>query len=155
MDHRLRTRSAVFAALLLSAALMFVTGPTAASRPVVPRKAAHSNRPAGTYPRRVCAVQWRKGTPFVKKLIRCAARHFRVPGGPPKALLVAFRESKFAPRAFNARSCAQGVYQHLCRYWRGRAAAFGFGRWSPFNARANIFVTMRMVLLEGWAPWGG
>lgn len=154
MDHRPKTRRAISAALLISVALTVATVPTAAARPVVPRRAAHSNRPV-VHPRRICAIQWRKGTPFVKKLIRCAASHFRVPGGPAKALQVAFRESKFAPRAFNARSCALGVYQHLCRYWRGRAKAFGFGRWSPYNARANIFVTMRMVLLEGWGPWGG
>jgi hypothetical protein len=153
MNHRLRTRRAIVAALLLSLALTLATAPTAASRPV-PRRAADSNRPI-INPRRVCAIQWRKGRPFVKMLIRCAAKHFRVPGGPAKALHVAFRESKFAPRAFNPRSCAQGLYQHLCRYWRGRAAAFGFGRWSPYNARANIFVTMRMVLREGWEPWGG
>jgi hypothetical protein len=154
MDHGHRTRRAHVAALLLVVALTFATAPAASSRPVAARRGAHANR-AVINPRRVCAIQWRKGTPFVKKLIRCAASHFRIPGGPAKALLVAFRESKFAPRAFNARSCAQGLYQHLCRYWRGRAVAFGFGRWSPYNARANVFVTMRMVLLEGWGPWGG
>jgi hypothetical protein len=153
MDHGLRTRRVIVAALLLSLVLTLATATTAGSRPVTARR-AHSNR-AVIHPRRVCAIQWRKGTPFVKKLIRCAAHHFRVRGGPAKALRVAFRESKFAPRAFNPRSCAQGVYQHLCRYWRGRARAFGFGRWSPYNARANIFVTMRMVRLEGWGPWGG
>jgi hypothetical protein len=153
MDHRLRTRRVIVAALLLSLALTLATAPTAGSRPVAPGR-AHANR-AVVHPRRVCAIQWRRGTPFVKRLIRCAAHHFRVPGGPAKALRVAFRESKFTPRAFNARSCAQGIYQHLCRYWRGRARAFGFRRWSPYNARANIFVTMRMVRLEGWGPWGG
>jgi hypothetical protein len=154
MDQGLNTRRAISAALILTVALTVATGPTASARPVTPRRAAETRR-LGAQPRRVCAIQWRKGTPFVKKLIRCAAHHFRVPGGPAKALQVASRESKFAPRAFNARSCALGIYQHLCRYWRGRARAFGFGRWSPYNARANIFVTMRMVRLEGWAPWGG
>ncbi len=100
-------------------------------------------------------MDWRRGPGAVRRLITCAARYYHVPGGPRKALLVALRESDLRPGAFNAGSCAEGIYQHLCRYWPGRASTFGFRRWSAYNARANILVTMRMVRREGWAPWGG
>ena len=71
------------------------------------------------------------------------------------ALYIADRESHFHPRAYNAWSGAMGVYQHLRRYWPGRAFAYGFRGWSGFNARANIIVTMRLVRrLGNWSPWG-
>jgi hypothetical protein len=89
----------------------------------------------------------------VKGLIRCAARHFGV--SVDKAVGIAFRESRFHPRAYNSWSCAKGIYQHLCRYWPVRAREYGFNDWSAYNARANIFVTMRMVKRFGWQPWGG
>jgi hypothetical protein len=105
-------------------------------------------------PAKVCAIDWRKGTWHVKKLIRCAAFRYQVPGGAAKALAIADRESSFYPRAYNSYSGASGVFQHLKRYWPGRAHAFGFKGWSAFNARANIIVSMRMVKRHGWAPWG-
>jgi hypothetical protein len=70
-------------------------------------------------------------------------------------LYVANRESDFEPRAYNSSTGASGVFQHLRRYWPGRADVFGFGGWSAFNARANIMVTMRMVHRMGdWSHWG-
>jgi hypothetical protein len=104
-------------------------------------------------PAKVCAINWRKDTRHVKGLIRCAAHHFGV--NVDKAVSIAFRESRFHPRAYNNWSCAKGIYQHLCRYWPTRAREYGFRRWSAYNARANIFVTMRMVKRYGWQPWGG
>ncbi|MGZ8570926.1 MAG: hypothetical protein ACXWW5_01715, partial [Actinomycetota bacterium] len=104
-------------------------------------------------PRKVCEVDWRDGRKHVKALIRCAARHFHV--SVRTALYVADRESRFQPRAFNAGSCAKGIYQHLCHYWPERAQDFGFRGWSAFNGRANIMVTMKMVRRYGWEPWGG
>ena len=56
-----------------------------------------------------------QGQLHVKGLIRCAARHFGV--SVDKAVGIAFRESRFHPRAYNSWSCAKGIYQHLCRYW--------------------------------------
>jgi hypothetical protein len=102
---------------------------------------------------KICPIPWRKGRRYVESLIGCAARYFGV--SRHQALHVAFRESKFHPRAYNWRSCAKGIFQHLCRYWPERAAQYGFNGWSAFNARANIFVTMRMVRHYGWSPWGG
>jgi hypothetical protein len=107
-------------------------------------------------PTKVCPIRWQRGPSYVRRLILCSARHYNVPGGPAKALAIANRESRLRPRAFNPRSGALGIYQHLRRYWPGRAVAYGFRGWSGFNARANIFVTMKMVRhLGGWWPWGG
>jgi hypothetical protein len=115
------------------------TGPTASSYSYVPAK--------------LCPIDWRQGTFFVKQLIRCAAHHYGV--SADKAIRVARRESMFDPDAYNASQCTKGIYQHLCRYWPGRAYDYGFKGWSAYNARANIIVTMRMVRRHGWWPWGG
>ena len=48
-------------------------------------------------PAKVCPINWRKDTRHVKGLIRCAARHFGV--SVDKAESIAFRESRFHPRA--------------------------------------------------------
>jgi len=105
--------------------------------------------------RQVCQIDWRKGRWHVKQLIRCAERRWSVPGGPSTALRVADRESNFQPKAYNSYSGASGIFQHLRRYWPGRADAYGFDGWSAFNARANIMVTMRMVhRLGSWSAWG-
>lgn len=106
-------------------------------------------------PGELCQIDWRKGTWHVKQLIRCAEHRWSVPGGASMALYVADRESKYRPTAYNGYSGASGIFQHLRRYWPGRADSFGFGGWSAFNARANIMVTMRMVHRSGsWSDWG-
>jgi hypothetical protein len=135
------TRRALAATLVLTAAL------TAPPAPIAPTADAYTHTP-----RRICPIEWERGRWHVKRLIRCAARYWGV--SPPRALAVANRESNFRPRAFNAWSCAKGIYQHLCRYWSGRAYAYGFKGKSAFNARANIIVTMKMVQRYGWDPWG-
>lgn len=103
--------------------------------------------------RHVCQIDWRKGDWHVKQLIRCAASYHGV--GKRNALYIAWRESRYQPSAYNSYGNAAGIYQHLLRYWPDRAEDFGFENWSAFNARANIFVTMRMVRRYGWSPWGG
>jgi hypothetical protein len=100
---------------------------------------------------RPCPIDWRQSTWHVKKLIRCAAERFGV--SPSTALYIAWRESRYDPTAYNAAGDAAGIYQHLLRYWPDRADTYGFPNWSAFNARANIFVTMRMVRGVGWGPW--
>ena len=115
--------------------------------------AGSGSRRHAQVPARICNVDWRKGTFQVKRLIRCAAHHWHVPGGADMALYVADRESHYYPNAYNPSGCA-GIYQHMLRYWPSRAAAYGFRGWSAFNARANIIVTMRMVSHDGWGPWG-
>lgn len=122
---------------------------------VVPATISHAGIPEGRHEKRtnvICNYDWHKGRWQIKQLIRCAAEHWNVPGGESMALAVADRESHFRPNAYNPSGCA-GIYQHMLKYWPGRAAAYGFPGWSAFNARANIIVTMRMVVQDGWGPW--
>ena len=145
------TRHNLPVALLL--ATMLLLAPAASARAnASPSDTGSRARPA----RIICPVRWRKGPRYVRRLVLCAARYYHVPGGPAKALAIATRESRLHPQAYNPSSGALGIYQHLRRYWPGRADAYGFRGWSGFNARANIFVTMKMVRqLGGWWPWGG
>jgi hypothetical protein len=148
MTHRTHVRRALAAALLT--VTMF------AVFPALTASAASSSTTTARYsyvPHKICPIDWRKGPWHVKKLIRCAAHRWQVPGGARTALRIANRESHFRPRAYNAYSGAAGIFQHLLRYWPGRAYTYGFKRWSAFNARANIIVTMRMVKRTGWSPW--
>ncbi len=146
MSHVTSARHNLPVALFLTALLLLA--PLASAK-------ASSEPGYSRVPAKLCPIEWRKGTWQVKQLIRCAAHHFGVPGGVTKALYIAQRESRFRPRAYNSYSGALGIYQHLSRYWPGRAYTYGFKGWSGFNARANIIVTMRMVSRMGWSPWGG
>lgn len=145
MTRAIRLRRPFLATLILTAMILaFPVG----------QASAYDRTESYTYtPRKICAIDWRLGSREVKKLIRCAATYYGVDA--TKALAIADRESKFQPRAYNASSCAKGIYQHLCAYWPDRAYAYGFKDRSAFNARANIIVTMKMVRRYGWAPWGG
>jgi hypothetical protein len=108
-----------------------------------------------------CAIHWQR--PYyehhdirpVKRLIRCAVRHWPVIGGVRKALDVARCESGYRPDADGGSS--EGVYQHVNTYWPGRAERFLRDRWhighSIWNARAQVIVTVRMVRSGGWSPW--
>jgi hypothetical protein len=142
-----QTRHYLPVALLLTAMLLLVP---AASANAVTQGPRYQQVPA-----KICPIDWQRGTWYVKQLIRCAANHYHVPGGASKALYIAHRESRYRPRAYNSYSGALGIYQHLRRYWPGRAFTYGFKGWSGFNARANIIVTMRMVRRAGWSAWGG
>ena len=146
MSRTTTSRHNLPVALLLTAMLLFI--------PVASAKASTAPR-YSRVPAKLCPIDWRKSEWQVRRLIRCAAQHFGVSGGATKAIAIARRESHFHPRAYNSYSGALGIYQHLSRYWPGRAYAYGFKGWSGFNARANIIVTMKMVRQVGWYPWGG
>ena len=65
-------------------------------------------------------------------------------------------ESEGDPRAYNSRTSAEGLFQHLSKYWKGRAAAAGFkdsnGLYaSPYNAEANIAAAW--VIARASDPW--
>jgi hypothetical protein len=146
MTQRSTTRRRFPAALLLASLLLIL--------PATSLSGVAQAREAGVA-RYVCRIDWRKGDWHVRQLIRCAAGRWAVPGGAATALYIADRESGYEPGAYNGYSGASGIFQHLSRYWPGRADAFGFGGWSAFNARANIMVTMRMVHRMGsWSHWG-
>jgi soluble lytic murein transglycosylase-like protein len=146
MTQAIRLRRVIIAVLILTATLLTFPSIEASASSI----GGSSLRTATST--KICPVDWRKGTHYVKKLIRCAAHYYGV--SADKALYVAQRESMFKPKAYNDWSCAKGIYQHLCIYWPERAKDNGFRDWSAFNARANIMVTIRMVKKHGWGPWG-
>jgi len=100
----------------------------------------------------VCDIPWQRGPVQVRRLVRCSARRWHVRGGPPQAVRVARCESHFRPRAYNPSGYA-GVFQQSTRYWRGRARTYGFPRWSVYNGRANVIVSIRMAHRYGWGGW--
>jgi len=154
MNEAIRLRRVLIATLILTA-IMSGAFPVdrASAMPNTTTQGVRYQMKRTYVARSVCPIDWRRGTYHVKRLIRCAAHYYTV--GADKALAIARRESNFRPRAYNAWSCAKGIYQHLCRYWPGRADRYGFDGWSAYNARANIIVSMRMVRRYGWQPWGG
>jgi hypothetical protein len=149
MTRAIRHRRAIVATLVLTAIFAFPTAQATA----VTRSGEGSDLSAvtGTMDT-ICRIDWRQNTREVKRLIRCVAGYYHV--NADRALYVARRESGFNPKAYNAWSCAKGLYQHLCRYWPQRADAYGFDDASAYNGRANVFVTMKMVKRYGWQPWG-
>jgi hypothetical protein len=144
MTTMIRKCRAIVAASLLTAVLM--SFPTATTAGAVQRDQRDTNVST-----RICPIDWRQSTWHLKQLIKCAASHHGV--SREKALYVAWRESRYRPSAYNPHGPAAGIYQHLLKYWPERAEDFGFKDSSPYNARANIMVTMRMVRRYGWSPW--
>ncbi len=74
------------------------------------------------------------------------------------------RESKGDPRAYNSGSSAEGLMQHLSKYWVSRAKGAGFvdGNGlvaSPFNGAANIAAGAYLAnyydnsIGQWWNPW--
>ncbi len=62
------------------------------------------------------------------------------------ALNIIHWESRGNPRAYNSSAKAEGLFQHLSKYWKARAAAAGFrdsnGLYAtPYSAEANIAVS--------------
>lgn len=149
MTRAIWLRRVVFATLISTAIL--TTFPVAQTSASLRREGSTATPTSGTD--KLCPIDWRRSTWHVKRLIECAAAYYHV--NHDTALSIAYRESRYEPTAYNSWSCAKGLYQHLCRYWPDRADDYGFRNWSAFNARANIFVTMRMVKRYGWEPWGG
>lgn len=93
-------------------------------------------------------------------VVRCVFWHV-APHQIAKAHQIAERESRFDDEARNTYSGAAGLFQHLPRYWRSRAATLPL-RWfphrariGPFDARANAWAAAIMVRRGGWGPWGG
>ena len=72
------------------------------------------------------------------------------------ALNIIDLESHGDPRAYNSATSAEGLFQHLSKYWKGRAAAAGFkdgdGLYAtPYNAEANIAAAW--VIAKNSDPW--
>jgi hypothetical protein len=98
--------------------------------------------------------------------ITCAVARFGpVPGGAHRAICIARRESGLIPTAASRPTRMYvGLYQHLAAAWPARFAEYTSPAWrlpsSPFSARSNAIVTIRMVKAEGlwrsagWPPHG-
>jgi hypothetical protein len=80
------------------------------------------------------------------------------------ALGIIQRESKGDPRAYNSGSSAEGLLQHLSKYWVGRAKGAGFVDGNglvatPFNGAANIAAGAYLAnyynnsIGQWWNPW--
>jgi hypothetical protein len=80
------------------------------------------------------------------------------------ALGIIQRESKGDPRAYNAGSSAEGLMQHLSKYWVSRAKSAGFVDGNglvatPFNGAANIAAGASLAnyysnsIGQWWSPW--
>jgi hypothetical protein len=86
----------------------------------------------------------------VRGMIRSLARRYGVSAST--ALRVAGCESRFNRRAYSYPYA--GIFQQDVRYWPRRAARFGHRGHSPFDAYANIDVSLKMARSVGWAHWG-
>lgn len=139
---RSRRTAAIAPLIILS---LILSGPTYASAhlysPHPPNGAVCEN------------TDWKSGPEAVERLIRCAARTWRVPGGPDKAVAVAFCESRLDPTLRSESGTYVGVFQQSLRYWADRARIYGFPGAPATDGRANIIVSIRMVHVGGWSPW--
>ena len=86
---------------------------------------------------------------FSKRLIRCAANRWEVPGGADKAICIADAESGLNPDSRSARGAYLGLFQHSAEAWPDRYAEWTRPAWeldeSALSGRTNAIVTMRMV----------
>jgi len=96
---------------------------------------------------------------FSKRLIRCAAERWEVPGGSDKAICIADAESGLDPEATSADGEYLGLFQHRAEAWPDRYRTWTRPSWdldsSALSGRTNAVVTMRMVNADGWGPWEG
>lgn len=72
------------------------------------------------------------------------------------ALNIIDLESQGDPRAWNSSVGAEGLFQHLSKYWKNRAASAGFrdadGLYAtPYNAEANIAAAW--LIAKNSSPW--
>jgi hypothetical protein len=92
-----------------------------------------------------------------RRLIRCAAERWEVPGGARTAICIAEAESHLDPEATSADGTYVGLFQHSAEAWPDRYAEWTRPAWqldeSPLSGRTNAIVTMRMVNADGWGPW--
>ncbi|HKX76497.1 MAG TPA: transglycosylase family protein [Acidimicrobiia bacterium] len=92
-------------------------------------------------------IEWE---PTWQDLIRM---YFR-PGDVARAIRIVKCESGGNPAAVNPSSGAAGLFQHLPRYWKARAADAGFPGASPLNVEANVAASAWLVYHGGgFAHW--
>lgn len=96
---------------------------------------------------------------FSRRLIRCAAERWEVPGGAERATCIARAESHLNPEATSPDGAYLGLFQHSAEAWPDRYRDWTRPAWgldeSALSGRTNAIVTMRMVNASGWGPWAG
>ena len=122
----------------------------------LPAPAMATNRPGP------CDVQRNGSEPvrsWSRRLIRCAAERWEVPGGPEKAICIADAESGLDPETSSAHHEYLGLFQHGAEAWPARYRDWTRPGWelddSALSGRTNAIVTMRMVNASGWGAWEG
>jgi hypothetical protein len=94
-----------------------------------------------------------------RDLIRCAVKHWPVPGGAATAICIAKRESGLNPKAESSDGLNKGLFQQHVDYWDGNYDRYTRTFWelrhSILNGRTNAIVSIRMAHAGGWGPWGG
>lgn len=96
---------------------------------------------------------------FSKRLIRCAATRWDVPGGANRAVCIARHESGLRPKAESSGGDYLGLFQHSARYWPVRYTDWTWAGWhlkdNALSGRTNAIVTIRMVHgIGGWRAAG-
>lgn len=147
-----KTRTAAEIATLVIA-IVLVVAPAASAQPAV----GATTVPQGPCPLVKTPIETVQH--FSKRVIRCAAATWTVPGGAAKAICIAGRESGLVPSARSASGLYLGLFQHSAHYWASRYAAWTVPAWhlrtTALSGRTNTVVTFRMVnSLGGWAPAG-
>lgn len=96
---------------------------------------------------------------FSKRVIRCAADRWTIPGGADKAICIARRESGLDPSATSSGGDFLGLFQHMASDWPRRYSSWTKQSWelgtSALNGRTNTVVTIRIVDAVGWGAWAG
>jgi hypothetical protein len=150
---RTKTRKTVAAMSALAVALLLASSPAASAQPAI----GATTTPSGPCP--LVKTSAETVQHFSKRVIRCAAATWAVPGGADKAICIASRESGLVPTARSASGGYLGLYQHSAAYWPVRYAAWTAPVWhlrtTALSGRTNTVVTFRMVhSMGGWAPAG-
>ena len=87
--------------------------------------------------------------------VRALVSKYFEPADVNKAVRVAWCESRFDPKSINLRTGAQGIFQHLPRYWEERSSAAGFEGAEPTSAEASIAAAAWVVYNGGgWDVFG-
>lgn len=75
-------------------------------------------------------------------------------GDPAYHVKIARCESGLNPNSVGGGGLYLGVYQQHAKYWPARAARYGFAGASPFDANANVAVSIAMMRGGMYSHWG-
>jgi hypothetical protein len=75
-------------------------------------------------------------------------------GDPGYHVKIARCESGLNPNSVGGGGLYLGVYQQHSKYWAARAARYGFAGASPFDANANVAVSIAMMRGGMYSHWG-